>query len=1117
MKRFFFTGICFFLLTVLRAQVKVSLHYKEESLHTILEDLLFRYQLTFFWSDDYAKHAQPVSIDADNIPIKKALSMIFSRQPFLTFSLDGNYIDVQPRDLYGVITNEEREKLPGVTVRGIKHTVVSDSAGRFFIEKGAFDTVLHFSHVNMEPLTFRHNGVFTELYVMLKTKSVYMQEAVTTGYRDLEKVNATGSYAVMDRLAIERRAATPLISRMEGSLSGLLVTRNANKYPNQPLFSIRGGSTIAANPHPLLVFDDLPYTGDHTYIHLLDIESIIAFKDAAATALYGPASGNGVVVMNNKKGKYGEPMRFGVFTGFTWSASPDLDDLPQLSAPDFIKAEQLLFSLGAYDELLASRYKLVSPVVETLDSNRRGLLSNTEKDARLAAYAKQDAGKDIRRILYQPALLSQSHFSVSGGSDRIAYYFSIGWDAGRDSRVGSQRNRLTINGRVSCRANKWLELTGMANMAFANTVQGRSLFTNGTPYTKVVDGAGNALAVPAIVRNSYKDSVRDIFPDWAYKPLEDVDLRTITLRASSIRASFTANIHPVKSKLTAQIKLAIHQETGILRDLYDGKAFYARALYNTFTEIQPGGMVHHVPAGGILDYRTSNVAAQTGRVQLRYRNTWNKLSVSLLGGAEMRVISTDTTAVRFYGVHDGAPGSAVDEQTPRPISYNPIQYGLIPGGHDQLTTFHCNISWYLDVECSFNKRFVLSASSRWDQSNLFGMNANRSGIPLWSTGIAWNMDYERWYRFPLFPYCKLRANFGYNGNVDYSVTPYATSSAGFHNQYGSPARVLVTPSNPDLRWEKAGIWSFGADLGTSKGRWTFSLEYYIRRSSDLIAERFVSRTTGFTSYKGNYAKLSGHGADISIKGDGNLGKKTLFGCHFLFGYHSNRVTHYEETSQLTSAQRIKKGYPVTSLFSFAWAGLDYTNGDPVGYAGNVPSKNYYAILYSTNDNLIFSGSYVPRFTASFQPAVRISRLELSLLFTARLGHVFRRSTISYSDIQNLNSWGHPDFKKRWERPGDELKSDVPSLRYPFNPYRETFYLFSQVLMEKADNIRMQDVRLDYIVIEGKAKGSVKSLSLFVYINNPGILWKSTDAMEDPDYLGDMSPPLSITAGLKAEL
>jgi hypothetical protein len=173
---------------VLRAQVKVSLHYKEESLHTILEDLLFRYQLTFFWSDDYAKHAQPVSIDADNIPIKKALSMIFSRQPFLTFSLDGNYIDVQPRDLYGVITNEEREKLPGVTVRGIKHTVVSDSAGRFFIEKGAFDTVLHFSHVNMEPLTFRHNGVFTELYVMLKTKSVYMQEAVTTGYRDLEKV-----------------------------------------------------------------------------------------------------------------------------------------------------------------------------------------------------------------------------------------------------------------------------------------------------------------------------------------------------------------------------------------------------------------------------------------------------------------------------------------------------------------------------------------------------------------------------------------------------------------------------------------------------------------------------------------------------------------------------------------------------------------------------------------------------------------------------------------------------------------------------------------------------------------------------------------------------------------
>jgi outer membrane receptor protein involved in Fe transport len=158
-------------------------------------------------------------------------------------------------------------------------------------------------------------------------------------------------------------------------------------------------------------------------------------------------------------------------------------------------------------------------------------------------------------------------------------------------------------------------------------------------------------------------------------------------------------------------------------------------------------------------------------------------------------------------------------------------------------------------------KMVLSSVQK-NRSNLFGVKANQRGVPLWSTGLAWTVSDEPFYKWSWMPYLKARTTFGHNGNIDKSVTAYTTAvSLGYNALTGLPYSTIINPPNPELQWERVKIWNAGVDFETKDRVLSGSIEYYTKWGVDLIGSSPYPPSTGVTVFRGNNADTRGHGVD----------------------------------------------------------------------------------------------------------------------------------------------------------------------------------------------------------------------------------------------------------------
>jgi hypothetical protein len=202
-----------------------------------------------------------------------------------------------------------------------------------------------------------------------------------------------------------------------------------------------------------------------------------------------------------------------------------------------------------------------------------------------------------------------------------------------------------------------------------------------------------------------------------------------------------------------------------------------------------------------------------------------------------------------------------------------------------------------------------------------------------------------------------------------------------------------------------------------------------------------------------------------------------------------------------------------ALYSYKWAGIDPSNGDPVGLLNGEVSKDYQGIIANYNpDSLVYHGSSVPTWFGSLRNDLSYQHWSLSVNITYKLGYYFRRpsTSINYSDV--LSGYAHSDYAMRWQDPADQTQ--VPSMVYPSNAQRNTFYQYAQTLVERADHIRFQDIRLGYSL----SRETFKSMP---FDNAQFYLYASNKKGLDPDYVSLanrhlLPAPFSISLGLRAE-
>jgi TonB-linked outer membrane protein, SusC/RagA family len=1091
------------------------------------------------------KYAKPRDIDVTGESIDTVLARFCRDQP-LIYTITDRVITVRydtsvpfPEipsgiTIVGRIVNEKNEPVPGATVAisNSNRVIATNDEGEFILENVSPNTTLVITSVNYESKEVQVDGEpYVNIQMIQRARELTEVSVVSTGYQDLVKERSPGSYAKIDNRLFNRRVSTNVLDRLDGVTPGMIFNKNIVPGLNQSKTTIRGRSTIFSNAEPLVVVDNFPYPGDISNINPNDIENVTVLKDANAAAIWGAFAGNGVIVINTKKGRFRQEPTLTVNSNITIGAKPDAYYLPALSTEDYIWVEQYLFEQGFYAGAESGPMPVaLSPVVELFIKKRDGFINDVVFNASLDSLRSIDIRREKDKYFYRNSLNQQYAINTTGGGANHHYYLSIGLDKNLDDLVGNHSQRLTINANntYSWFNNRLTLYTGFAYSESTHAINNDGRLPVNYPYLTLGDKA------PAYfeLRQSLKEQAwNDGLLDWNYRPLEEILLSDHTRKIADSRMNVNLNVR-ISKAISAKILYQYNKGRLEEENFHSTKTYFTRNIINRFTQVDStGNFSYPIPKDkGISDQINETYDAQNIRLLVDYSHNWEDRhkrthDLSLLAGAEVRNICMTKEEIRLYGYNKGMATSAkIDTNILYPQYHYPAQQLAIRVPSDNLEAIDRYVSFFVTAGYTLQQRYSFSASARKDESNLFGVETNKKGVPLYSLGFGWEISKEKFYHFGWLPQLKLRITHGYNGNVNKSVSAYTTAALSNRpNIYGATVGTIINPPNPDLRWEKIQITNIGLDLVSYKNIVSASLEFYRKIGTDLIGNALLDPTTGNLQYWGNVAAMEGSGIDISITSN-NLNRKLKWQSIVLFNYARDKISKYGITHPTITPYYHPEqlnpipGRPLYSVYSLKWLGLDPQTGNPIGILDGHSSQDYSAIINSSNfEDLVYSGPANPVVFGNLRNTFSCKQLTLSFNLSWKAGYFFRRTSIDYLELFLESSSGHPDFALRWKNPGDEVHTNIPSLVYPEDPDRSFFFKYSEILIERGDHIRLQDIQLLYdFDRKRRKKWPMKSFIVYLYANNLGIIWKANKKGIDPDYLSEIPNPKSIALGVKVQ-
>lgn len=1030
-----------------------------------------------------------------------------------------------------IIDSANNHPLQGATIKimSTQSSSISDENGYFKINAIQNQGILIITFVGYKtaeiPFSKTNTDTFeihlAEDYSTLKEVSV-----VSTGYQKIPKERATGSFVQVDNALINRSVSTNILDRLNGVTSGLFFQSNGE-------IQIRGRATLFSNPNPLIVIDNFPYNGDLSNINPNDVENITVLKDGAAASAWGSRSGNGVIVITTKKGHLNTAPIVSVTANTTIGEKPDLYYTPQLTSAEYIGVEQYLFNNGAYDNIISNGYQAISPAVSIFLAKRNGSISALDSASEINKLKTYDIRQQLSKYIYRPSVSQQYQANINGGGATQTYFVSAGYDKNLSNTRGNNYDRVTLNA-----SNTYYFLKKKLEV-YSNIVYTGSSSTSSpvqtqyqNPYDQIADANGNALPIANNLNIPFATTAGNgKFLDWLYRPLDELNNNYGATKSeqNDLRLNLSVD-YKILDGFSAKALYSYEKSVNEGNTLHELQSYYTRNLINSYAQIDPNtsAMTYPIPIGAILNTSQTDIKSNNGRFQLNYQKGWNRHEVNAIAGAEIDDFESLSSNNMLYGYNPANESnqSALINYT----TYFPQSYGFdtkqIPYNNFRTSASNRFVSEYFNGSYTYDSKYIASISGRRDESNLFGVAENQKGIPLWSAGLAWIINKENFYKIDWLPELKLRGSYGYTGNVNTSVSAYLTAmyQQGLVQTYNAYFTSISNPPNPSLRWEKDQNINIGIDFGSKGNRLYGSIEYWVKNGQDLIGNSPIAPQTGITLYTGNTANTSTKGVDLQLNSI-NLDGKLKWFTTLLYNYNHSIVTDYK-VSNGTNLNVVQfnynnplKGYPYYAIFSFKYAGLD-SKGNPQGYLNNQITEDYTAIENSSNRNeLVYSGSSVPTSFGSLRNTFSYNNFDFSFNLTFRLGYYFRRSSLNNSILYGTGGYSYQmaDFENRWQTPGDEQRTNVPSLIYPADGPRDYLYSYSNVLIEKADNVRLQDLRLGY-TINRSSHFPISRINFFIYCNNVGILWKATKYHLDPDYTnGNLPLPKTIAFGVKAEL
>ena len=945
---------------------------------------------------------------------------------------------------------------------------------------------------------------------------------VVTGYQKIDRRKMTG---VSTTIKIDDETVGAVLNvdqALAGQVPGLSSVSSTGA-PGAPLkIRIRGISSINGNQDPLWVLDGIPLDGtevptmddlkdiDNLYqtsiagINPADIESITVLKDAAATAIYGARAANGVIVVTTKKGKAGAP-KINFHTKLTVSPNMGLDRLNLLNSDEKVDLElSLLQSNYTFRENKGDVARILSSLGET-EAYKTGGWGALSDNARQQINNLRSINTDWNDILMRTAFTQDYGASISGGGNRATYYASIGYSDQQGNVQGVSASRFNTTLKTTVRINEMLKVGASL---FVNQRKQNSFMTdyNGfvnpvyysrlaNPYFKPYNDDGS-YNYDINVQGGKEDSSLD------FNIFEERNNTSHRRTDRQVMAIFDAELK-LLDWLTFNTQLGLQTDAYTI-DKYAGeKSFAMRKDLERSLYYGGSGQSPFLPTTGGKHQVTEAHSHQwtwKGMLEMQ-RQFGDDHEVQFMLGSEIRHVDANTVYTAAYGYDPRT-------LTTQTVYFPSENYASLFPLHRETETENAFVSWFATGSYTFQEKYTLGGSIRFDGSDVFGVAKKYRYLPLYSVSGLWRIGDEPWMKqVKWINEFNMRASYGIQGNIDKNTSPYLIGSYDRKSILGKSEYIIEaeTAPNPSLRWEKTRNVNVGFDLSLFNGVVTLGIDYYYRRSSDLIGLKMLPLETGFSSTTINWATMQNKGWEFAISTRNIWQKNFHWTTQLNFGINNNKVLR--ETIADNSTYPSREGYPVGAIFALETAGLDddgyplFRNkaGETVTLTKLLQLNTYGASTLSAEEQRSlykYMGTTDPKVSGGFINTFEYKNWTLGLNFTFNFG-MKTRVTPSYSNTtfdRGLNT--NHDVLNRWT--SSNKTSTLPALINEYDRPAEyvqyhdlNLYNYLDIWVRNCNYVRLQSLRLAY-KLEGtwmkrvgiaNASVSIEGRNLFVIASN----------------------------------
>lgn len=980
-----------------------------------------------------------------------------NRQIYILLILLCNGLTLHAQTLIsGSVVDKENEPIPGVAlfVKSTSSGTVTDIDGSFSLttaEQLPFTLTVSFLGYRSEEIDVYDAN--SPIHITLTENQNFLDEVVVVGYSTAKKSDYTGSVAVVGARELEKIEITSVGKALQGAVPGLQSISSAGQPGSDAVLLVRGVGSVNASTSPLFVVDGVPGANPNQ-ISGKDIQSISILKDATASALYGSRGANGVVVITTKSGSLNAKPVVNVSTsiGFTSRA---VKDYSYLTANQYYELQWEAIRNTRLDQgddpALAAQYASNYLVDGALKVNIYGPQYPTPVgvDGKLAAGAvplwNDDWGKAISRL----GVRQQYDASISGGSAHTRYFLSGGYLREEGWIRTAEFERFHFRTNLHSKVNSWLEAG--ANASFSSSYQRSPSQSDSS--------TGNFANFQRLISNIYPVYERN--PDGSYildeagnkkwdygiwRPTTAVS--GVNILGNAEHALSGSNTETALVSTNAQISIAPGlkwRSTASLDYRTSSAHSYSHSYYSTGVISEGAGNASR-SAARTLNYTLNSFVDYSFTAGRNH-------AFNLLAGPEIYVNHTSSLSGNRTGF--------------QVLGKTEPSAGAIIGNFNGTSDNYRLASWLSKLDYNLLERYHFSASFRRDGSSRFSKQSRWGNF--WSVGASWNLKKEDFLQDARkIDNLNLRFSYGAQGNDNVGNYAYG----GFYSIYNSLDMLGLLPSElptPELKWETNLNFNLGVDISLFQNRLIAQIDLYNRQSKDLLFERPLSPSTGYSGINANVGSLSNRGIDGQITGTPFRSDDFSWDIILNFGHYTNKITHLPQKEILTGSigqygntKKMVEGGSVFDFYIKEWAGVNPENGKATWYkdvtdeAGNITGRT--VTENQTEATPYFQGSALPDLYGGLGNHLRYKNLELSFMFSYSIGgKIFDgdQPMIMHLGYAPGRNWS-AEALSRWTP--ENRETDFPRLSYvsdSWNTIPSTRFLYN------ATYARLKNIDLTY--------------------------------------------------------